>query len=371
MPEAEYGLSRQVNLGVAAAPVLAYLPPRPRAYRPKIGLIGAGGIAEYHLKAYQRMGLEVAAICDLNRARAEERRQQFYPKAEVYGDYRDLLRRPDLEVVDAALHAEHRGEVVEAAIRSGRHVLSQKPFVLDLDAGERLIDLAEKSKVRLAVNHNGRWAPHFSYARAALEAGCLGELGSVDFQLAFDHSWTVGTSFEDIAHLILFDFGIHWFDMAACLLGTREVESVFASTRRTAYQKARPPFLACAVIDAAEVQVRMAFNAATVFGQSDRTLLAGSLGTLLCEGPSLSRQRVRLFRGEGEASPDLEGTWFDNGFEGTMGELLCAVESGREPLNSARSSMKSLALCFAAMESANAGLPVKPGQVRRMPGERL
>jgi predicted dehydrogenase len=44
-------------------------------------------------------------------------------------------------------------------LRAKKHVLSQKPFVLDLDTGARLADLADEMGVKFAVNQNGRWAP--------------------------------------------------------------------------------------------------------------------------------------------------------------------------------------------------------------------
>jgi predicted dehydrogenase len=111
----------------------------------------------------------------------------------------------------------------------------------------------------------------------------------------------------------------------------------------------------------------MALNAAVTYGQVDRTLLAGSRGTLQSIGPSLSQQQVVITTAAGEASPDLKGTWFDNGFQGTMGELLCAIEEKREPLNSARDNIRTLALCFAALQSADTHQPVCPGDVRRLP----
>ena len=365
----QYGLSKQVQSQFVAAPELRYLPPQPRQYRPKIALVGAGGVTEYHLRAYQKLGLEVAVICDLDLQRAEARCAQFFPNAKACRDFQDVLLRDDIEVIDAAVHPEPRTRLMEAAINARKHVLSQKPFALDLDTAERLCDLAEDRGVKLAVNQNGRWAPHFAYARAALGAGILGELGTIDFELAFDHSWTVGTPFENIHHLLLFDFGIHWFDLTACFLAGRELESVYASVNRTSYQKARPPFLASVIIDAEQAQARMAFNAAVTFAQADRTLLAGSLGTLECSGPSLSSQHVTLTTAAGEARPPLAGSWFENGFQGTMGELLCAIEDNQEPLNSARNNLQSLALCFAALASANNGEPVRPGTVRKMPIE--
>jgi len=365
-----YGLSKQVDSTQVTAPDLAYLPPRPRNYRPKIALVGAGGVTEYHLRAYQKLGLEVAVICDVDLARAEARRAQFYPRAGVCQDFAEVLRRDEIEVVDAALHPEQRVPLLQSAIKAGKHVLSQKPFALDLELAQKLIDLADQHNVTLAVNQNGRWAPHFSYARQAVSSGLLGEIGSIDFHLAFDHSWTVGTHFENIHHLLLFDFGIHWFDLAACLLGNQELTSVFAAVERTSYQKARPPFLASVIIESATAQARMAFNAAVTFAQSDQTLIAGSRGTLHCSGPSLSEQKVSLTTVAGKASPLLSGTWFENGFEGTMGELLCAIEDKREPLNSARNNLRSLALCFAAVQSANARQPVRPGAVRKLPNSK-
>jgi len=366
----EYGLSQQVHSAHVEAPALAYLPPSPRAWKPKIGLIGAGGVSEYHLRAYERMGLDVAVICDVDPQRARARRDAFYPEAAVCTEFTELLRRDDVAVVDIAVHPEQRLPVLDAAIQAGKHVLSQKPFALDLDLAERVIEQAEARGLKVAVNQNGRWAPHFAYAREAVRVGLLGEVGSVDFHLGFDHSWTVGTHFESIHHLLLYDFGVHWFDLAACLLGSQEPISVYASVRRTSYQRARPPFLAVALVEAQHAQVRLCLNAAVTYAQADRTVVAGSLGTLDCSGPSLSEQRVVLTTSAGAASPELEGTWFESGFQGTMGELLCAIEDNREPSNSARNNLRTLELCFAALQSADTGQPVRSGSIRRLPGLR-
>lgn len=365
--QADYGLSKQVRSAKVTAPELSYLPQLPRHYRPKLGLVGAGGVSEYHLRAYQKLGLEVSAICDLDLERARNRRDQFFPDAIICDDFQELRRRDDIEVIDVAVHPEHRIALIEAALAAGKHVLTQKPFALDLDVAERLAGLADKHEVKLAVNQNGRWAPHFAYALAAVRDGLLGEIGSVDFNLTFDHGWTIGTPFENLHHLILYDFGVHWFDLASCLFGRRQPAAVYASVRRASYQKARPPFLASAIVDGEGAQIRMAFNASVTFGQADRTVIAGSLGTLESVGPSLSEQRVVLTTAAGVASPDLSGTWFENGFQGTMCELLCAIEEKREPSNSARNNLPTLALCFAALSSANCGQPVRPGTIRKLP----
>jgi predicted dehydrogenase len=361
-----YGLSGAGAGGVVTAPVLAYLPPQPRAYRPRIALIGCGGISEYHLRAYREMGLNVVALCDRDVARAEKRRGEFFPEATVTSDFREVLAGADIEVVDVALHPAERVEVIEAALRAKKHVLSQKPFVLDLAVGERLVALADAHGVKLAVNQNGRWAPHFAYMAAAIHAGVIGQVATVDFTLQWDHTWTAGTPFEAVHHLVLYDFGIHWFDMAACFLRGRKPERIFASVARTAFQKMKPPMLAQVAIDFPGAQVRMNFNGHVRHGQEDRTVVCGSRGTLRSFGPSLSEQTVVLHTEEGQATVPLTGTWFASGFQGAMGELLCAIEDGREPTHSARNNLESLALCFAALASADAGEPRVPGAVRTM-----
>jgi hypothetical protein len=75
---------------------------------------------------------------------------------------------------------------------------------------------------------------------------------------------------------------------------------------------------------------------------------------------------VTIFNRRGFAKPRLEGKWFNDGFRGTMAELLCAIEDDREPSNSARENLKSLAICFAAVKSADTGHEQAPGKVRKM-----
>ncbi len=105
------------------APVLDYKPRDPRSYRPRIGLIGCGGITAQHLTAYKSAGYNVVALCDKVEEKACARQANFYPDAAVFTDYSPLLERGDIEVVDIATHPADRVPCIEAALRSGKHVL--------------------------------------------------------------------------------------------------------------------------------------------------------------------------------------------------------------------------------------------------------
>jgi predicted dehydrogenase len=365
--EDDYGLSKVGHSSEIAAPTLAYQPPKPRSYHPAIGMIGCGGIAGQQLAAYQHAGYNVVALCDKTLAKASDRRDRFFPDAAKYTDYRELLQRDDIEIVDITTYPLPRVPIIEAALRAGKHVLSQKPFVVDLDDGERLVQLADQQGRILAVNQNGRWAPHVAYMRQAIAAGLIGQLRSVHISLNWDHSWIIDTPFNQVHDLVLYDFAIHWFDMVACYFGNRQPRQVVAQALTAIGQHAQPPMLASALVDYGDGQATLSFNATVVHGQQDRTYLAGSTGSLISIGPSISEQTVTYYAEHGHATPALQGTWFREGFQGAMAELLCAIEDQREPLNSARDNLRSLALTYAAVASTRDGLPRIPGEVRALP----
>ena len=159
-----------------AAPDLDYRPPMPKSYRPRIGLIGAGGISNSHLDAYKTAGWEVAAIWNRTEAKAVKKAKEFCPSADVVSDWKDLLANDDIDVVDITLPVSVRAHFISCALKAGKHVLSQKPFVEDLDLGEELVALAEENGVQLAVNQNGRWSPQMAWMREAVRRGLIGDV---------------------------------------------------------------------------------------------------------------------------------------------------------------------------------------------------
>lgn len=349
------------------APVLPYRPRDPKSYRPNIALIGCGGISAQHLRAYKEAGYKIVALCDCIEENARRRAEEFYPDAKIYTDAQQVFRRDDIEVVDIATHPPERVPLLRDALKARKHVLSQKPFVLDLDSGEKLVALADKQNVKLAVNQNGRWSPHFSYIREAVRVGVLGDLMSIHAQVHWDHSWVIGTPFNEIEELIFYDFAIHWFDFVSSLLGTRRATRVQASKSRAVGQTAKPPLLAQAIIEFEGGQASLIFDANVPFGGQDHTYVAGTRGTISSYGRELGAQKLTLSTEAGSTSPKLKGSWFPDGFHGTMAELLCAIEEDREPQNSARDNLNSLALCFAAIAAAVDGQSKVPGEVRKLP----
>ncbi|MFM7182162.1 MAG: Gfo/Idh/MocA family protein [Verrucomicrobiales bacterium] len=341
-----------------AAPVFQYQPPAPKGPVPKIGLIGCGGITSHHLQAYRDAGWEVAAFFDPNSEAAEKRRAEYFPNASLRATADEIFKDPSIGVVDIATHPKAREELILRATDAGKHILSQKPFAVDLPTAERLAAHARARGVRLAVNQNGRWAPYFAYMRQAVKSGLIGDIGSVHMVLNWDHTWTAGTPFADIHHLMFYDFGIHWFDAARTLMHGQTATSVSARLARFPNQPIEPPLLASATVNFPKGMATLAFNGCSRFGANESCTVIGSKGTLSASGPLCGIPKVAIHTTEGEAVAELEGAWFPDGFRGCMGELLLAIEENREPENSAADNIRSMAIVLAAMRSADEDRPV-------------
>jgi predicted dehydrogenase len=351
-----------------AAPSLPYKPRDPKKYRPKIGFIACGGITWTHMTAYKAAGYNVVALCDLIPERMENRRKEFFPKADLYQNYHDLLAREDIQVVDIATHPADRAPILKHALLAGKHVLSQKPFVLDLDYGAELVKLADRKGLKFAVNQNGRWSPAWSYIRQAINKGLLGDIIGAHLSVHWNHNWVKGTSFEKVRHCILYDFAIHWYDILTCFMAPRKARKIYASWEHSPGQISKPKMLGQAAIEYDGAQATLTFDADVYYGGQDRTYIAGKKGTIVAltaNGP----MEVTLYTPKGYGRAKLEGNWFPDGFHGTMGELLRSIEEDREPYNSARNNLNSLALCFAGVASAETGKPVVPGTVKKLKKE--
>lgn len=354
-----YALKSEDSQQELPAPELPFRPQFPDTC-PAIGLIGCGGITEQHLTAYKNAGLKVVALCDINEDNAKAKAAEFFPDAKVLTDGDALLADDSIEVVDIALHAEPRAEWIEKALRAGKHVLSQKPFVLDLAIGEKLVAIAKEEGRLLAVNQNGRFAPYFRYAQLAIDAGLIGKVQTVNLQVCWDHGWVAGTPFEKIPHLLLYDFGIHWIDMACCLMG-RPAHTANALIQRSASQSIAPALVGSAQLafDGGVASIHLDGSVKT--GAYESVEIIGTKGRISATGKPLEAHSLELITAEGIAKPKLDGHWMPEGFGGAMGELLCAIAEDRQPFNSAAHNLESLKAAFALISSVDEGRQIKVG----------
>jgi predicted dehydrogenase len=140
-------------------------------------IVGCGRIAQRHAKHISSVG-NLTAVCDVAEERASELAEAH--DATPYTDLDDMLRHAeDADVVAICtpngLHAEH----TIRAVRTGYHVLCEKPMALSVSDCGRMITEAEKANKRLFVVKQNRFNPPVAAMKAAVEQGHLGRIYSI------------------------------------------------------------------------------------------------------------------------------------------------------------------------------------------------
>jgi myo-inositol 2-dehydrogenase / D-chiro-inositol 1-dehydrogenase len=141
----------------------------------RFGLIGCGAWGSQHARAISKApGARLAAVAEPS-AQARAAAQATYPEATFYPDYRAMLEREKLDVVDLVLPPHLHFEATQAALNAGCHVLLEKPMCLSLDHCDQLNALARQKKLHLAIGHEFRLSSLWGRIKEMVEAGAIGD----------------------------------------------------------------------------------------------------------------------------------------------------------------------------------------------------
>jgi predicted dehydrogenase len=342
------------------------------ADRGGVAILGAGTIARSaHLPAYARHGVGVTGVWSRSPATTAGLRDEFPSVGRVYASAEELLADPEVRFVDLATGPEGRLDWIEAAVAAGKHVLAQKPLTLeaaDLERLPALLARAAEAGVRVAVNHNGRWAPPWRAATLLVREGRVGDVVGVTHLHDKALPPLVGTPFDDVPHMLLTDYLLHWVDITRTWLadgGAGPVVSVQATDSRVPGQpaEARNPWSATLSMSTGSGATAVLRIAGDVVSSEPGCpfWVHGTEGTLR-GSVLLDSDRLEVDDGRSRTAVPLSGAWFVDGFAAAMGELMSAVAEDREPENSAADAAESVRLVLAARESAErGGTPVRTG----------
>ncbi len=152
--------------------------------RPHIGAIGVGGRGSADLGHAAKFG-DVVAVCDVDRNHADRARKAFGGKAAVYGDYRKLLERSDIDVIVNATPDHWHTAVNIAACQAGKDVYTEKPLTLTIDEGKLLSKVVEQTGRIVQVGTQQRSTAQFQLGVELVRNGRLGKLKQVWIALPY------------------------------------------------------------------------------------------------------------------------------------------------------------------------------------------
>jgi predicted dehydrogenase len=200
----------------------------------RFGIVGAGGISEIHIKTLAKEPrAEVVAISDLAIDRARERAQS-HGIPHIYEDFRDLIRRGDVDAVIVCVPNDLHAPVAIEALRAGKHVLCEKPMALNADLARKMAEVAEETDRLLMIGQNNRFHSEISLLKELIEKGKLGQIYHAKTGWIRRNgipgwgSWF--TSMERAGGGPLIDIGVHMLDLTLWLMGFPKPRAVFGRT---------------------------------------------------------------------------------------------------------------------------------------------
>ena len=335
-----------------------YQPVLPSDLRNGIGFVGCGNIVlRSQMPAYKRAGYRVVACCDMTVEKARDIAANF-DNPLVTANVEELLAHPDVQVVDLAVHAHQRLPLVEQIAAAGKHIFSQKPLAPSLREAERIVEICRDAGVTLMVNQQARWAPPHRVLKLLVERGVLGHVYSVThcYRAYQDYGW-----YAEHEDFNIVDHGIHYIDLSRYFTGTTPLR-VKATTTTVPGQNAVSPMIYTILLEyepSRQVMTTLHFNN-IVSGPAlydHLWILDGTLGSALLSDPMGTAKLSLSFKDSPEQLQTFEiaGTWAYEGFAGSMGEMLLALEEGREPECSGLDNLDSIRMAVAAVESSNSG----------------
>ena len=188
------------------------------------GVIGLGWFGEIHADTLAGMpGIELAALCTRRHERLRELADR-YGVAARYSNYRQLLDDPTVDAVSITTHVYDHRDIAIDALRSGKHVLLEKPMAPTAEDCDRILEAARQSSGLFMVGHICRFDPRVAMAKEAIDAGRIGRI--VSMHARRNLSRAIGRLVLDDISALMGD-GIHDADLMLWFSGARP-QTVYA-----------------------------------------------------------------------------------------------------------------------------------------------
>ncbi len=186
---------------------------------PGVAIVGCGRIGQKRAGALAGARLVACADIEADRARALSETTA----AAFSTDWREILRRDDVDIVIVATINSLLSEVAAAALDAGKHVLIEKPAARNVAELDRVIAAERRSRKLARVGFNHRYHPALQEAKRIVDSGALGEMMFVrgryghGGRIGYEKEWRADPALSGGGELI--DQGVHLIDLAARFLG--------------------------------------------------------------------------------------------------------------------------------------------------------
>jgi len=340
------------------------------------GIIGAGFIGEYHAQAIQALpNARLVAACSRTEAKVKAFAEKF--GCEAYTDFREMLKRDDIDVVTIATPSGSHMEPAVAAAEAGKHAIVEKPIEITLERIDRILEAHDKAGTVVGGIFNGRFTETARLFRKAVEDGRFGRL---TFGMAYGPWWRdqeyydkggwKGTWQYDGGGALM-NQGIHTIDLLQWLMGP--VQTVQAFTAILAHERIEVEDTGAAAVQFKNGALGTIACTTSMWPGHFRIVeVSGTDGTVAMAD---SRFFFWQFRNETDEDERIRREFVSfpavsvgasdpgagltaEGHRANFAEFLQALDEGRPPLISGQEARKSVEIILAVYESARKRQPV-------------
>jgi predicted dehydrogenase len=328
--------------------------------------IGLGGWGQnwYSDVVSQSQAVETVAWVEIDaQALASAQQRLNLPQERCFLNLEEAFAAAPAEAVLITASLPGHMPAARAALQAGKHVLVEKPFAPTLTEAWELVKLAEQSQRTVMVSQNYRFGRAVREVRELVRRQILGPVSSVaiDFRRSANTVPATNHRHYQLWHPLLADMAIHHFDLMRYVLGQEPLQIMCKTWNPPWSNFAEPPAAALTVtLDGGSV---VNYRGSWI-SQGPTTDWCGEW-RMDCEGGQI------IWTGRGELPdkvlvhpsgkrsyavklPEME--LVDR--KGSLQAFVQSLESGETPESSARDNLNTLALMFAAIQSAESGLPV-------------
>jgi predicted dehydrogenase len=203
----------------------------------KVAVVGAG-IGTQHIKAYQNLPdqFDLVALCDIDPAKASQVARELNVR-EVVHDFRDLLTRTDVDVIDLCTPPYQHFDQLQSGLKAGKHMICEKPLLGSLSEVDRLSDLVAESEKQVMPIFQYRFGHGLQKLKHLVDRKLTGEAFVFNVDVAWwrseeyyrDKPWR-GKRSTELGGALLSQ-AIHAVDMIFYILGPAKTVSAFTRTR--------------------------------------------------------------------------------------------------------------------------------------------
>lgn len=188
-------------------------------------LIGIGHIAQVHIKCLMYLGVDIIAICDIDKTKCEKATSLYGLRSKIYTDYKEMIANEDAEVVHICTPHYLHPEMIEFCLQKGKKAFTEKPLAISRNQLEKLNGIIMKNPQNVGVCFQNRFSPAVVYLKEYLHNKKIkGIVASLSWDRGVDYyigsEWKGKQKYEGGS--VLINQAIHTIDLIRYLKGNPE-----------------------------------------------------------------------------------------------------------------------------------------------------